>query len=404
MPFENIVVASYATAVQALPLREGEVAKSTVAIICDATREALKLAGIDRRQIGALFTHRPPMGEAFMLFGQKLLAELKIAPSSTTAVMNHGAGMLSGLKYGALLLQARLVDYVLCPSGDAGAAGLLDAVAQNANHEADAHFEVPYDPITPALYGQIGQRFVHERRLSEEDLATVAVAMRERAIEHPEAEMRNRGRLTIDQVIASPMIASPSRLLHCAPWHRQSRAGAIILTREQNLPSGPKTYLRSVGESVTHEHISGRMGLYGFGPWIDGPNLTTTGAYLAGRQALDFAGLSIGDVDVLETVVPFAFLIPMILEDLGVCDRGASPEYLRQGGLDSRDAPAFNTNGGMLSFGQSFLNCVMDQAIEALQQLDGTALGRKADEPKIAMVHSHGGVMAANTIAIFERA
>jgi acetyl-CoA acetyltransferase len=403
MPFENIVVASYATAVQDLPLKEGEVAKSTVAIISDAVREALKIAGIDRRQIGALFTHRPPMGDAFMLFGQKLLAELKIAPSSTTAVMNHGAGMLSGLKYGALLLQARLVDYVLCPSGDAGAAIALDAVAQNANHEADAHFEVPYDPITPALYGQIGQRFVYERKLTEEDLATVAVAMRERAIEHPDAEMRKRGRLTIDQVIASPMIASPSRLLHCAPWHKQSRAGAIILTREENVPAGPKTYLRSVGESVTHEHISGRMGLYGFGPWLDGPSLTTTGAYLAGRQALDFAGLSIDDIDVLETVVPFAFLIPLMLEDLGVCERGSSPEYLRQGGLDSSSL-AFNTNGGMLSFGQSFLNCVMDQAVEALQQLDGTALGRKADQPKIAMVHSHGGVMAANTVAIFERA
>jgi len=145
------------------------------------------------------------------------------------------------------------------------------------------------------------------------------------------------------------------------------------------------------------------MGLYGFGPWKEGPSLTTTGAYLAGRQALDFAGRSIGDVDVLETVVPFAFLIPMILEELGVCERGGSPEYLRQGGLDAEAAQGFNTNGGMLSFGQSFLNCVMDQAIEALQQLDGTAKGRKKAGPKIAMVHSHGGVMAANTVAIFER-
>jgi acetyl-CoA acetyltransferase len=404
MAFQDIVVASYATAVQAVPLKDGEAAKSTVAIISDAVREALALAGIDRRQIGALFTHRPPMGDAFMLFGQKLLAELKIAPSSTTAVMNHGAGMLSGLKYGALLLQARLVDYVLCPSGDAGAAWSPDPVAINANHEADAHFEVPYDPITPALYGQIGQRFVYERKLTDVDLATVAVAMRERSLEHPEAEMRRRGPLTIDQVIASPMIASPSRLLHCAPWHRKSRAGAIILTRAENLPSGPKTYLRSVGECVTHEHISGRMGLYGFGPWKDGPSLTTTGAFLAGRQALDFAGLSIRDVDVVETVVPFAFLIPMILEELGLCERGGSPEYLRQGGLDAPAARGFNTNGGMLSFGQSFLNCVMDQAVEALQQLDGTAKGRQVREPKVAMVHSHGGVMAANTVAIFERA
>ncbi len=124
---------------------------------------------------------------------------------------------------------------------------------------------------------------------------------------------------------------------------------------------------------------------------------------LAGRQALTFAGLSIDEIDVLETVVPFAFLIPMILEDLGVCARGEVANYLREGGLDRAARVPINTNGGMLSFGQSFLNCVMDQLLEGLQQLDGTALGDRVAGAKRAMVHSHGGVIAAHTVAIFER-
>ncbi len=403
MPFNDVVVAGYATAVQRVPLAPGEKPRSTVGLIGDAVRRALAIAGIDRRAVDALFTHRPPTGDSFMLFGQKLLAELKIAPTSTTAIMNHGAGMISALKYGALLLEARLADYVLCPSGDAAAAWITDPVALNANIEADAHFEAPYRPITPALYGQFAQRFVYERGLTDEDLATVAVAMRAKALRHPEAEMRHRGLLTIEQVIASPMIASPSRLLHCAPWYRGSRAGAIVLTRAENMPAGPKTYVRAVGEGVTHEHVTGRMGLYGFGPWADGPNLTTTGAHLAGRQAFKHAELTIDDIDVLETVVPFAFLIPMILEDLGVCERGGAGAYLRAGGLDRAARVPINTNGGMLSFGQSYLNCVMDQMVEALQQLDGTALGDRVDGARRSMVHSHGGVVAAHTVAIFER-
>lgn len=403
MPFKDVVVAGYATAVQRVPLARGEKPRSTVGLIGEAVRRALAIAGIDRRAVDALFTHRPPTGDSFMLFGQKLLTELKIAPTSTTAIMNHGAGMISALKYGALLLEARLADYVLCPSGDAAAAWITDPVALNANIEADAHFEAPYRPITPALYGQFAQRFVYERGLTDEDLATVAVAMRAKALRHPEAEMRNRGPLTIEQVVTSPMIASPSRLLHCAPWYRGSRAGAIVLTRAENMPAGPKTYVRAVGEGVTHEHVTGRMGLYGFGPWVDGPNLTTTGAYLAGRQAFKHAELTIDDIDVLETVVPFAFLIPMILEDLGVCERGGAAAYLRAGGLDRAARVPINTNGGMLSFGQSYLNCVMDQMVEALQQLDGTALGDRVDGARRSMVHSHGGVVAAHTVAIFER-
>jgi acetyl-CoA acetyltransferase len=403
MPFENVVVAGYASAVQMVPLGSGERPRTTIGLIGDAARRAMAIAGIDRRQIDAVFTHRPPLGDSFLLLGQKILAELKIAPTSTTAIMNHGAGMISCLKYGALLLEAHLADYVLCASGDAGAAWVDDPVALNANVEADAHFEAPYDPITPSLYGQFAQRFVYERGLTEEDLATVSVAMRAKAVRHPEAEMRKKGPLTIDQVIASPMIASPNRLLHCAPWYRGSRAGAIVLTRAENVGPGPKTYVRAIGENVTHEHVTGRMGLYGFGPWKEGPNLTTTGAYLAGRQALNFAGLSIDDIDVLETVVPFAFLIPMILEDLGMCERGEVADYLRQGGLDRAARVPINTNGGMISFGQSFLNCVMDQLLEGIQQLDGTALGDRIAGAKRAMVHSHGGVIAAHTVAIFER-
>jgi acetyl-CoA acetyltransferase len=403
MPFENVVVASYGTAAQQTPLREGEEARSTIGLIGDAARDAFTKAGIDRRQIDALFTHRPPMGDSILLLGQKVLAELKIAPTSTTAIMNHGAGMISGLKYGALLLEAGLADYVLCASGDAGAAAADNPVAMNANVEADAHFEAPYDPITPSLYGQFAQRYLYERGLTDEDLAIVAVAMREKALRHPEAEMRKRGPLTIEQVVASPMIASPNRLLHCAPWHRASRAGSIILTRAENMAAGPKTYLRAVGECVTHEHVSGRMGLYGFEPWQDGPNLTITGAYQAGRQALAFAGLTIDDIDVIETVVPFAFLIPMVLEDLGVCERGTVADYLRGGGLDRAARVPINTNGGMLSFGQSFLNCVMDQLLEGLQQLDGTALGDKIEGARKCLVHSHGGMIAAHTVAIFER-
>jgi acetyl-CoA acetyltransferase len=389
--FEDVVIAGYGTAVQRLPLGADEAPLSTTAIINAAVRRALEMAEIDRRQVDCLLTHRPPAGDSFLLFGQKLVAELKIAPTSTTAIMNHGAGMISALKYGAMLLEHRLARYVLCPSGDAAPAWLDNSVAVNANTEADAHFEAPYRPITPALYAQAGQRYVYENEITEEDLARVCVDMRANALEHPEAMMRDRGPLTVEEVISSPMIASPSRLLHCAPWYKGSRAGAIVLSRREDAPSTgrPLIHVRAVGETVTHEHISGRLGLSGFGPWQDGPRLAVTG------------------VDVVATPVPFAFLLMMILEDLGLCDRGGAPAFVASGALRAAGrpgAPAINTNGGSLSFGQSYLNCVMDQVLEVVQQLDGTALGRRVEGARRGLVHSHGGVMAAHTVALLETA
>jgi acetyl-CoA acetyltransferase len=407
--FEDVVIAGYGTAVQRLPLAPDEAPLSTVAMINAATRRALEMAQIDRRQVDCLLTHRPPAGDSFLLFGQKLVAEMKIAPTSTTAIMNHGAGMLSALKYGAMLLEHRLARYVLCPSGDAAAAWLDNSVAVNANTEADAHFEAPYRPITPALYGQAGQRYVYENDISEEDLARVCVDMRANALDHPEAMMRDRGPLTVEDVISSPMIASPSRLLHCAPWYKGSRAGAIVLSRREDAPPSdrPRVHVRAVGETVTHEHISGRLGLSGFGPWKDGPRLAVTGAYPAARQAYEYAGFGIEDVDVIATPVPFAFLMMMILEDLGLCDRGAAAAFVASGALRAPGgpgAPAINTNGGSLSFGQSYLNCVMDQLLEVVQQLDGSSLGRQVENARRGLVHSHGGVMAAHTVALLETA
>ena len=409
MPFEDVVIAGHGAAVQRLPLGEGEPPKSTLRLIGNATRDALSMAQIELHQIDCVLTHRPPAADGFSQFAQKLVAEMKIAPTSVTAMTNHGAGMLSALKYGALLLERGLARYVLCPSGDAAATSVMDSQGANAAVEADAHFERPYRPVTPALFGQIGQRFVYEYGITEEDLAQVCVDLRETALSHPEAEMRSKGPLTLEQVISSPMIATPSRLFHCAPWHRGSRAGSVILSRSADAPdrAGGHIHLRAVGETVTHEHISSRLGLRRFGRRGRGPDLTVTGAYAAARQAYEFAGFGADSIDVLASPVPFAFAVLMLLEDLGMCERGGSAEFVRSGGLRASampTGPAILTNGGSLSFGQSYLNCAMDQLLEAVQQLEGSALGVIAHDATRALVHSHGGVLAVNTVALLERA
>ncbi|MGH3759328.1 thiolase family protein [Actinophytocola sp.] len=405
MPFEDIVVAGYAAAAQTLPLAPDERPKSTLGLVNEAIGGAVDMAGVDRRRIDAVITHRPPSADHVLQFNQKIVEELKIAPTSTTSITNHGAGMLSGFKYGALLLERGLADYVLLASGDAGALWIHDEAGQNANLESDTHFEAPYKPITPALYAQVGQRYLYERKIGEEALAHIAVENRKWALRHPDATMRHKGELTKQQVLESPMIASPSRLLHCAPFYKGGRAGAVVLARAADVPwtGRPAILVRSVGECVTHEYISGRMGLYGFGPWADGPNLTVTAAALAARQAYEFGEISAADLDIVNTPLPFAFAILMVLEELELCPPGQVADWVLGGGIDFDGGLPFNTHGGSLSFGQSHLNCIMDCVIESLEQLDGVAKGRQVEDPRTALVHSHGGVLAAHTVAIFER-
>jgi acetyl-CoA acetyltransferase len=126
------------------------------------------------------------------------------------------------------------------------------------------------------------------------------------------------------------------------------------------------------------------------------PNLTTTGAMPASKQAYAMAGFGPAELDVVETMVPFTFLNMMVLEDLGFCEKGDGKNFVGGGGIDFDGGIPFNTNGGYLSFGQAPNG--MHMAIEALQQLRGEALGRQVDDAHRALVHFHGGPAAAHSV------
>ena len=65
-------------------------------------------------------------------------------------------------------------------------------------------FEVPFGVSIPAFYGLIARRFMHEFGLTQEQMATVAVTMREHASRNPASRFRDP--ITVADVISSPMI------------------------------------------------------------------------------------------------------------------------------------------------------------------------------------------------------
>ena len=362
-----------------------------------ACSDAIKAAGIDRHQIGAVFTCRAPMGYTSMQFNLRVVQELKIVPSLTSEITVHGAGVLGTLAHAAMAVNSGVVDYALCCSGCTGPIW-TDLVKVNASIEADLQFEAPYGPTTPSLYAQWAQRYMYEFNIKPEDLAIIAVENRRWALDHPDAAMRSKGPLTVEQVVNSKMLASPIRILDSSTWFKGGFGTAVIVARADKVrPEHKPIYISGFGEAVTHEWLTDRMHLSGVEPSMT-PNLTTTGAKIAADRAYAMSGLKSSDIVLAETSVPFTFANMMALEDLGFCKKGEGKDFVRSGGISYDDGLPFNTNGGYLSFGQAPHGLHM--AVEALQQLRGEAMGKQVKSARHAMAHFHGGPLASHCVMI----
>lgn len=379
--------------------KKGETPKTPLQLVCEAATNAMREAGVSRSQIGALLTGRMPRSYCSLQYNQAVLNELKIAPSVSTEVTNHGAGALGAIQLASVLLASRTVDYVLVVTGEASPLW-VEMTSGSANWEADLQFEAPFGPTTPSIYAQIACRYMYQYGVTSEQLARVAVENRRWALDHPHAAMKDKGPISVDDVMSSRMVATPMRMLDCAVWFPGGIGSAAVLTRSDLVPDAvtKPIYIRGFGQSSVHEWIGDRMGLSGVEPVLDGPDLVSSGVSVASRQAYEMAGASPKDVGIVETSAPFTFAHAMVLEQLGFCGTGEGGEFIESGGIDYDGGLPFNTTGGYLSFGQSGQGLYLLK--EVADQIRGEAEGRQVPNIGLGLVHGHGGPFACHSVLL----
>lgn len=387
---------------RALAHRDDADRKTPLQLGAMAAVAAMHDASIKRGQVGALFTGRTPQSYMVLQYNQALLNELKIGPTFNSEVTAHGGGALGTLQLAALALHAGVIDYALCVTNEASGIW-MNQVSSNAAWEGDLQFEAPYGASTPALYAQFACRYMHEYSVTPEMCAHVAVENRNWALHHPYAAMRRKGPITIDDVLSSCMIASPLRMLDCAVWYPGGIATAMVLTRADiaRTSHGRATYLAGFGQCSTHEWVGERMGGSGYAPLDTGPDMVSTGAAVAAKQAYAMAGLTPADMHVAQSSAPFSFANLMILEELGFCGRGEGGAFASSGGIAFAGGLPFNTMGGYLSFGQVAQG--LYNLHETIQQIWGEAEGHQVADARMGIVHGHGGPLACHSVVIISK-
>lgn len=248
--------------------------------------------------------------------------------------------------------------------------------------------ERPYAPLQPmSMYALAAQRHMHEFGTTPEQLAEVAVAARAWALRNPKAFRFDAGPLTVDDVLASPLVSSPLHTLDCCLI--TDGGGAVVLTsaaRADDLRRPPVAVLGH-GETPTHIGIS-QM-----------PDLTATGGYESARRAYAMAGLTPADIDVWQLYDSFTITVLLTLEAVGACGRGEAGAFVEKGRIAPGGDFALNTSGGGLSYCHPGMYGIF-LVIEAVRQLRGESGDRQVDGAEVALCHGTGGILSTHSTLI----
>lgn len=360
--------------------------KTAIQLAAEASARALADAGLSKRDVDGLFTFGfGRMGS--VQFGEYLRLRPRYSDSSfmggstPVAFVGHAAAAI-----GAGLCQVALVAYGSTQASDA--ARRLGGAPEDAR-QPSSQYERPFGLPTPlGAYALAATRHMAVFGTTAEQLAEIAVATRTWAGLNPVAMMRDP--ITIEDVLASPVIASPLHRLDCCLI--TDGGGALVITtgeRARDLARRPVAVL-GVAETHTHQIIS-QM-----------PDLTVTGAALTGPRAFAMAGLTPGDIDVAEIYDSFTITVLLTLEDLGFCKKGEGGAFVsRQRTAPGGDFP-LNTQGGGLSYCHPGVFGIFT-VIEAVRQLRGECGPRQVAEARVALCHGTGGVLSASGTAILGR-
>jgi acetyl-CoA acetyltransferase len=237
-------------------------------------------------------------------------------------------------------------------------------------------FEAPYGQSLVGSYALVARRHMHEFGTTSEQLAQIAVGVREYAGLNPHALYRDP--ITVDDVLASRLVADPLHKLDCCVI--SDGGGAVIMTtaeRARDLRQ-PGVAVLGAAAGMTHWNIS-QMGDY-----------TTSAAAVCAPEAFARAGLRPSDVDTVQFYDSFTITVLVLLEDAGFCKKGEGGAFVAEGHLRRGGKLPLNTDGGGLSSCHPGMRGIF-LLIESVRQLRGQAGVAQVPDCEVALAIGSGG-------------
>ena len=364
--------------------------KSHRQIWTEAALEAIADAGVDR--VDALYVGCMSGG---LFVGQEhlgaLLADqLGMGPIPGTRVESACASGGLAFRQAYLAVASGEHDLVLA-SGvekmtdvDGGAATYALSTA------ADQEYECYHGVTFPGLYAMMARVHMHRYGTTREQLAHVAVKNHAHGLLNPLAQFRST--ITVEDVVESVMVADPLRVLDCSPI--TDGAAAVVLAA---LPlKGTKRPPVKVAASAAATDTIGLHDREDLA-WLRSTEVAAAKAYAR-------AGITPEDVSFCEVHDCFTIAEVMVIEALGLAERGRGGEAAVSGMTALGGRVPVNPSGGLKSKGHPVGATGIAQIREAVLQLRGESEGRQVKDARWGLTQNMGGTGASAVVHIFARA
>jgi acetyl-CoA acetyltransferase len=364
----------------------------------ELTRMALQDAGLPASAVDGLILPAPHFNEA-RSFIPALCAEYLGLKLNFAEVIDLGGAAPVGMAWrAAMAIELGMAQTVVCVSyarrpppvpGAADPAIGMRLGASSANFGApEAEFDLPYGHVAQnSGYAMVAQRYGATYGYDPRAMAKIVVDQRVNACANPNAIFYGQ-KLTIDDVLASKMIADPLHILEIVM--PVAGGAAIVITKRhiaQSLKNRP-AFIKGCGERLE----------------VKSPSYATemldTPVGPAARRAFAMAGLKPADMHMAQLYDCYTITVLLTLEDAGFCKKGAGAAFLRDHDLTFRGDFPVNTHGGQLGFGQAGGAGGMSQVVEAARQIMGRAGARQLQRHDLAFVSGTGGVMSEQSALI----
>ncbi|KJK23207.1 propanoyl-CoA acyltransferase [Burkholderiaceae bacterium 16] len=339
-----------------------------------AILQALDDAGLSPGDIQAVYCANVLGG---MILGQLIVRDLGFKGIPVYNVENACASGATGVHLARHALLAQQYDTVLVFGIEQlTALGGGTIPMQRNDHMTELYAKAGM--VLPAVYAMRGTRFLHERDASPADLAAVAVKNRHNGSLNEFAQQRTP--TTVEEVLASRMIADPLTLLQCCPSQVDGAAAVVVSTRRPSQARPVKVLASSVvsgireaaGDDILDAEITAR----------------------AARQAYEQAGLGPQDVDVVELHDAFTIAELLYYEALGLAPRGDAVALMKSGATQLGGRVPVNPSGGLLAKGHPLGATGVAQMVEVMWHLQGRAGARQVAGANVGLTQCTGGGIA----------
>lgn len=255
---------------------------------------------------------------------------------------------------------------------------------------ADAEYEVYHGVTFPSLYAMMAVEHMHLYGTTGEDLAHVAVKNHKHGAKNPLAQFPFE--ISVDAVLNSIMVADPLHIYDCSPI-TDGAAAAILCPLEMasKFTDKPLVRVAGIGHATDTIALHQRKEL----SWLEG-------TARAAEQAYKQADIKPQDLHCAEVHDCFTIAEIMVIEALGLVEKGKGGSAAREGTTALGGKIPVNTSGGLKSKGHPVGATGVAQLVEVTKQLRGECGERQVEGAKYGLTQNMGGTGGSAVVHILE--